>query len=150
MPSKGLEIMPKKPDCNECTAQIMRLRNKPFYAARSADDRVALADSLHRYGHTLADIVIDEALIRRYGDNGADGMPSDSDLWALCKADPADFESRRKPADTQKMASQTEINCESCNGTGYETVTALDRFGTVVSGARRCRSGCCVPAREVA
>lgn len=40
--------------------------------------------------------------------------------------------------------------CEHCNGTGWESVTALDRFGAVVSGARRCRSGCGVPALAVA
>lgn len=41
------------------------------------------------------------------------------------------------------------FGCQDCNGTGWETLTALDRFGTVVEGARRCRSGCGVPAREV-
>lgn len=144
MRSKGLEIMPKKPDCNECTAQIMRLRNKPFYGARSAEDRVALADSLHRYGHNCAGIVIDEALIRRFGEDGADGMPSDSDLWALCKADPADFESQRKPVTPQPIRKSLD-QCERCSGTGFEIVE-----GTYGSGARRCRSGCGVPAREVA
>lgn len=36
-------------------------------------------------------------------------------------------------------------SCERCSGTGFEIVE-----GTYGSGARRCRSGCGVPAREVA
>lgn len=132
--------------CKPCEAQISRLKGKPFFETIGREGVLELAHTLHRYGHDRAEIVIDEALVRRFGTDGEDRVPSASDLWALCKTNPEDFESRKKPVSTQTLASRrTEPECERCSGTGFEIVQ-----GTYGSGARRCRSGCGVPAREVA
>lgn len=128
--------------CTDCESQIKRLKSKPFFETIGREGALELARTLHVYGHDRAEIVIDEAVLRKWGEDGADRVPSPSAIWALCNADPRDFESQRKPATQQRHENP---NCERCGGTGWE---AIERG--IHSGVQRCRSGCAVPARDAA
>lgn len=134
--------MSKDRKCQECALQVRRLGNKPFFAAVTEDGLLELVDTLHRYGHDRARAVIDEALVRRFGEKGADCVPSSSDLWALCKADPAQFETA--PV-ARAMNSEAARDCQQCFGSGWVIVT---RRG--IDGADRCPCGGAPPSFDAA
>lgn len=139
--------MANKAKCADCSLQIKRLSSKPFYETRGREGLIELSNTIHKYGHEHAEAIIDEALIRRWGDNGNDSVPSPSDIWQLCRMDVRDFETSRQHGEVNPRAA--DPNCPNCQGSGWQeeerTITSGVFAGETRSGMRRCRAGCVPP-----
>jgi hypothetical protein len=121
-----------KKTCNSCASQAIRLSAKPFWASMEPEAQLELANTIHRFGHAIAEIVVDEALIRRWEYAGRDAMPSPADLWDLC------LELKAGQREPLKVAA---ITCQHCDGSGWEIVVRNGNEGVV-----KCRCGGVPPA----
>lgn len=121
--------------CSVCLEQVRRLGTKPFFEAVTGEGILELAATLHRYGHGRSSRIIDEALIRRFGETRegiqGDRVPSSSDIWALCRCDPSEFETTERSA-----PKEASLDCPLCFGCGWIVVV---RGG--YEGADRCKCG---------
>lgn len=113
--------------CTECSAQISRLKSKPFFDTKGREGVAELISTLHRYGHSRARQIIDEALLRRWGQDGSDSAPSPSDIWGLSKMDSRDFQS------AEPEESKLPSGCLKCGGSDWVIVSR-----GMYEGAARC------------
>jgi hypothetical protein len=136
--------MSNKPKCSSCGNQIRRFAAKPFYETIRPEGLIELADTLHRYGHGRAEMIVDEAMIRSWGDNDTDRVPSPSQIWALCKENPQDFKSLAQ----EKPPVKAPQDCPECFGTGWKVIEADSRLSGKLTGVARCSNLCPVPGEK--